>query len=99
MRRMASVARNSRSSGTLTDSRSRRRVPRGAYYVLCINNHGYPSSLDVRKVYVALPDRDAARHAQIRVVDESGDDYLFPRRYFVDLPLPRAVRRALVSIS
>ena len=79
----------------IVGARTRARLPRGAYYVLCVNNTGYPSSLDVRKIYVALPDPDAARHSQVRVVDESGEDYLFPRRYFIDVPLSRSARRAL----
>lgn len=94
MKRMASVGKISRSSATST-----RRNGRGAYYVLCVKNDGYPSSLDVRKVYRALPDRDAEKHGQVRVIDESGEDYLFSRRYFVRLPLPAAAKRALSVIA
>jgi hypothetical protein len=67
--------------------------------VLCVKNDGYPASLEIRKVYRALTDLDGAKHGQRRVIDESGEDYLFPRRYFVDLPVPPAVRRALSSVS
>jgi hypothetical protein len=67
--------------------------------VLCVKNDGYPSSLDVRKVYRALPDRDAEKHGQVRVIDESGEDYLFSSRYFVRLPLPAAAKRALSVIA
>ena len=67
--------------------------------MLCVKNASYPASLDVMKVYRALPDRDAERHAQRRVVDESGEDYLFPRRYFVELPLSSAAKRSLATIS
>jgi hypothetical protein len=94
--RISFVSRNtgrrkiSRSSGTSTGRNSR-----GAYYVLCVKNDGYPSSLDVRKVYRALPDREAKKHGLVRVVDESGEDYLFSSRYFVRLPLPVAARRLL----
>ena len=95
MKRMASDRKNSRSSAMSTRSRAPRSQGRGTYYVLCVKNDGYPSSLDVRKVYRALPDRDAENHGQIRVIDESGEDYLFSSRYFVRLPLPSAAKRAL----
>jgi hypothetical protein len=67
--------------------------------VVCIQNNGYPASLEVLKVYRALPDRDAEKHAQRRVIDESGEDYLFPRRYFVDLFLSSAARRAIAAAA
>ena len=95
MTRTASGAKNSRSSGTSIKRKPRSSRLRGAYYVLCVKNDGYPSSLDVRKVYRALPDVDAEKHGQIRVIDESGEDYLFSSRYFIRLPLPSAAKRAL----
>ena len=45
-------------------------------------NKGYPASLERRKIYVALRDADAGKHALIRIVDESGDDYLYPEALF-----------------
>jgi hypothetical protein len=48
-------------------------------FVLCIKNKGFEVSLEPRKLYQVLPDRDAARHQQLRVIDESGEDYLIPR--------------------
>jgi hypothetical protein len=92
---MASGGKSSRSSDTSITRKTCRSRVRGAYYVVCVKNDGYPSSLDVRKVYRALPDPDAERHGQIRVVDESGEDYLFSSGYFVRLPLPPAAKRAL----
>lgn len=80
----------SRSSATSTGRNSR-----GAYDVLCLKNAGYRSSLDVRKVYRALPDREAKKHGLVRVIDESGEDYLFSSRYFVRLQLPVAAKRVL----
>jgi hypothetical protein len=97
MKRMGSGGKKSRSSGSSTRREPRSRPPRGARYVLCVKNDGYPASLEVRKVYCALGDRDGAKHGQRRVIDESGEDYLFPRRYFIDLPVPPATRRALSS--
>jgi uncharacterized Ntn-hydrolase superfamily protein len=67
-------------------------------FVVCVKNRGYTASLELRKLYQALPDDAAAKLRQIRVVDESGEDYLYPENYFVEVRLPqeaeRAVRRA-----
>lgn len=76
-------------SGLMRPSTTRRR------YVLCVSNDGYLASLEPRKIYVAVADADAARHELVRVVDESGEDYLYPKSYFVPLRLPRNVRQAL----
>lgn len=64
--------------------------------MLCVSNAGYEASLEARKFYVALPDRDAAAHGQLRVVDESGEDYLYPATRFTEVPLPLALRRRLL---
>jgi hypothetical protein len=63
-------------------------------YVLCIKNKGYPASLEVRKVYKALADPEAARHGLLRVVDESSEDYLYPRDFFVPISLPKGAEAA-----
>ena len=60
-------------------------------YVVCVKNEGYPASLERRKIYQALSDSQAAAHNLIRVVDESGEDYLYPADYFVAVTLPQAV--------
>jgi len=65
--------------------------------VICLDNTGYEASLERRKVYVALPDEAGQRHRYVRVIDESGEDYLYPRRFFVELDLPRAARRAVLQ--
>ena len=62
--------------------------------VLCLRNSGYEVSLEPRKLYQAIPDRHAAAHGQLRVVDESGEDYLYPKSLFAPIKLPQAVRRA-----
>lgn len=51
--------------------------------VVCVDNDGYPASLEVRKLYQVLPDSEAKAHKQLRVVDESGEDYLYPASLFV----------------
>lgn len=65
--------------------------------VICLDNSGYEVSLERRKIYVALPDAKAARLGQIRVIDESGDDYLYPEERFVSADLPQATRRAVLA--
>jgi len=72
-------------------------------FVVCIRNRQYPASLELRKLYQVLPDQAAAQHGQIRVIDESGEDYLYPEEYFIAVELPqsaeRAVRRATTLIA
>ena len=64
-------------------------------FVLCVRNRGYAASLDVRKIYRRLVDAKASRLGLMRVVDESGEDYLYPDDFFVPLRLPPAALRAL----
>lgn len=59
-------------------------------YAVCVNNTGYPASLELSKVYRVLPDVRAAKDRYLRVVDESGEDYLYPAEYFLVLSLPAA---------
>lgn len=63
--------------------------------VICIRNDEYPASLEVRKVYEVIPDSAAAAHYLLRVIDESGEDYLFPENYFMLVDLPQPIRAAL----
>lgn len=67
-------------------------------YVLCIDNEGYTVSLELRKVYRALPDPDAEDHGMIRVVDESGEDYLFEADRFVPVEVP-AEAQAIFNVE
>lgn len=68
-------------------------------FAVCINNEDYPASLELRKIYRILPDEKAAKHSLIRVVDESGEDYLYPDRYFVPIQLPPAVEKAFLHAA
>ncbi len=68
-------------------------------FVICINNADYPAALEKRKIYETIPDADAARHGQIRVIDESGEDYLYPSECFVDANLPEKTRTAVVEAA
>ena len=54
-------------------------------FVICVNNEGYEASLELRKLYEVLPDKSAARHGQVRVIDESGEDYLYPKSFFASV--------------
>jgi len=64
--------------------------------VICVRNAGYDVSLERRKLYVSIADSEAARHGQLRVIDESGEDYLYPREFFVPVQLPQSIRRAVL---
>ena len=66
-------------------------------FVVCLSNDGYGASLEPRKIYVALRDAAAERNGLVRVVDESGEDYLYPRERFAPLKLPRGLQQALAA--
>ena len=66
-------------------------------YAVCVNNAGHPASLELRKIYVVIPDAEALKHHLVRVIDESGEDYLYPQKWFVSLDLSPAARRAIVG--
>ena len=61
-------------------------------FLLCIGNKGYEASLEVRKLYEHIPDKEAERHNQVRIVDESGEDYLYPSGFFAPVRLPMQTR-------
>ncbi|WP_347179255.1 hypothetical protein [Roseofilum acuticapitatum] len=64
-------------------------------FVVCINNQDYPASLEIRKIYQTLPDPEAIAHQMIRVIDESGEDYLYPSSYFMAIALSEPLQQAL----
>jgi len=66
-------------------------------YVICLGNRGYKASLIVRRLYETIEDHEAEAHGLLRVVDESGEDYLFPARLFASLSLPREIHQRLAS--
>jgi hypothetical protein len=81
-----------------TKRRSTRRRP-SPRFVVCIDNAGYPASLELHKIYRVLADADAARDGDVRIVDESGEDYLYPAEWFAALELPRRVKSSLLRRS
>jgi hypothetical protein len=68
-------------------------------FAVCINNLDYPASLELHKIYRVVPDADAASDGDLRVVDESGEDYLYPAEFFVVIDLPHAVKRSLLRAA
>jgi hypothetical protein len=64
-------------------------------FVVCVRNKGYAASLELRKLYQVVADETAAKLHQVRVIDESGEDYLYPEEYFVPVQLPQAAERAV----
>ena len=68
-------------------------------FVICIGNSGYAASLQPRKIYECLPDDDAEARQLLRVVDESGEDYLFPASLFIAIDLPKNVQLAIVKAA
>ena len=69
------------------------------HYAICIQNDDYPASLELRKLYAVLDDSFAAQHGMIRVIDESGEDYLYPSEFFVSVELPASIERTLAKIA
>lgn len=68
-------------------------------FAICINNSEYPASLELFKIYQVLLDEDAAQDGDLRIIDESGEDYLYPAAYFVLIELPQEVEQAIVQTS
>jgi hypothetical protein len=71
----------------------KRRKPQ-VEFVLCIQNEGC-DDLEIRKLYQVVPDQAAVQDGYLRVIDESGEDYLYPAEYFVAVELPNGVAKAL----
>jgi hypothetical protein len=89
-----SAARNSRSSicfETMTKTQAKQ-------LVVCVDNEGYAVSLEKRKIYVALRDAAAEKYNMLRIVDESGEDYLYPKALFRSIALPQAVKKAVLAV-
>jgi hypothetical protein len=72
---------------------------RKTHYVVCIQNKNYTSSLELRKIYAVIPDADAEAHGMIRLMDESGEDYLYPRSFFLPIKVPQTISHALALAS
>lgn len=88
-----------RSIAGSTSTRSRRSTDSDRRFVVCIRNDGYETSLERNRIYQILPDEDAERDGDLRVVDESGEDYLFAADRFAAIEVPAAVRESLSKAS
>ncbi len=97
MKHTGSAKKNSNVKGTST--RSRKPVAAGRRFAVCVQNDGYEASLERNKIYVVLPDEDAESDGDFRVVDESGEDYLFSADRFVAIDVPAAVKASLLKAS
>ena len=89
---MGSARKNTKSSGLSSNARTG-----VARFVLCVRNRDYPASLELRKVYRLLKDEQACKHRKVRVIDESGEDYLYPEEYFIPIKLPEAAEKAVMK--
>jgi hypothetical protein len=98
MKRMASAKKKSNGRGTSIkgDTVPRRRA---SAFVVCIENAHYAASLERHKIYRVIPDKDAARDGDIRVVDESGEDYLYPADWFVPIQPPSKVKASMLAVA
>ena len=95
MKRMASARKSSSVRGTSTSPR--KSAAKERRFAVCVQNKGYEASLERNKIYAVLPDEDAERDGDLRVIDESGEDYLFSADRFVAIKVPAAVRASLLK--
>jgi hypothetical protein len=68
-------------------------------FVVCINNEDYPASLERHKIYRVVQDEDAVSDGDLRIIDESGEDYLYPASYFVPIKIPQVVEESFLRAS
>jgi len=73
------------------------RKPLVSQFAICVENAEYPASLELHKIYRVLPDENAAEDGDLRIIDESGEDYLYPAEYFVIIEVPRQAARVLAK--
>jgi hypothetical protein len=66
-------------------------------FLLCIDNEGYEASLEMRKLYEMIPDKEAERHNQVRIIDESGEDYLYPAKFFAPVRLSMQTKNRILE--
>jgi len=71
----------------------------GPQFAVCVDNRRHPASLELRKIYRLVPDSEARSQRQVRIIDESGEDYLYPQKYFVAIELSATLERVLLRAS
>jgi hypothetical protein len=96
---MKHTASAKKSSSARSTSTKRRKSGPARRFVVCVRNDGYEASLERNKIYTVLPDADAERDGDLRIVDESGEDYLFAADRFVAIEVPAAVRTSILKAA
>ena len=96
---MESEKKKSNSRSRSVSGRRAAAAKRQQHFAVCVRNRGYRASLELRKLYPVLADPFADEHQMIRVIDESGEDYLYPAKFFVRVELPNTVERKLEAIA
>ncbi|HEX2121860.1 MAG TPA: hypothetical protein VHL59_09490 [Thermoanaerobaculia bacterium] len=69
------------------------------HFAVCVRNEEHEESLELRKIYEVLEDPVAAKHEMIRVIDEEGEDYLYPRDWFLPIQLPHNIEEAILELT
>jgi hypothetical protein len=96
MKHTALAKKKSRSNGTSRKNTSTRMSSSRSRFVLCVRNDGYPASLELHKVYRVLPDRSAAKEKMFRIIDESGEDYLYQADLFLRISVPKDAQYSFI---
>ena len=94
MKRTISAKKSSRSNASSLKIKTAK-----PQFAVCGSNRDYPASLEPRKIYRVVRDDEASARGLMRVIDEPGEDYLYPERYFLPISLPQSVERALRAVS
>lgn len=68
-------------------------------FVVCISNQDYPAALEVRKLYQVLEDAPAQQRQRLRIIDESGEDYLYPASYFAEIDIPESLQQVFAAVG
>ena len=87
------------SSARSTSTRARKSAAPRRQFAVCVNNDGYEASLERNKIYLVVRDKEAETDGDLRIVDESGEDYLFSANRFVAIDVPAAVKNSLLKAS
>lgn len=82
-----------------SEARHTKKMSKEKQFVVCVRNDEYEGALELRKIYEVLEDADAEPHDLIRVIDESGEDYLYPREWFLQIQLPQNIEQAIIEIA
>jgi hypothetical protein len=92
-KRRASANANSRLNAIWTDAMAHHT------FVVCVSNEAYSASLELRKLYELLADDEAAKHGQVRIIDESGEDYLYPKTCFAPVEVPLRTEKLILRAA